>query len=53
MSRAEAEEYIATGLALAMSRDGSSGGVIRLVTVTKDGAQRRWAGGRAAGRAEG
>lgn len=41
MSREEAEDYVATGLALAMSRDGSSGGVVRLVTITKEGATRR------------
>lgn len=41
MSRQEAEDLVATALALAMSRDGSSGGVIRLVTISKDGAQRR------------
>ncbi|GAB4822237.1 hypothetical protein N2152v2_009283 [Parachlorella kessleri] len=41
MSREEAEAYVAEALALAMSRDGSSGGVIRLVTVNKDGAHRR------------
>jgi hypothetical protein len=29
MSRGEAEDLVATALALAMSRDGSSGGVIR------------------------
>ena len=44
MSREEAEAYIAEALALAMSRDGSSGGVIRLVTVNKEGAHRRWVG---------
>ena len=41
MSRAEAEEVVLTALALAMSRDGSSGGLARLTTVTKDGAQAR------------
>lgn len=41
MSRAEAEEVVLTALALAMSRDGSSGGLARLTTVTKDGAERR------------
>jgi CRISPR/Cas system CSM-associated protein Csm3 (group 7 of RAMP superfamily) len=29
-----------TALALAMSRDGSSGGVIRLAVITKDGVER-------------
>ncbi len=41
MSRAEAEELVKTALALAMSRDGSSGGIARLVTLTKAGAERR------------
>ncbi|KAI7841475.1 hypothetical protein COHA_004869 [Chlorella ohadii] len=41
MSRQQAEDLVATALALAMSRDGSSGGVIRLVTISKDGAERR------------
>ncbi|CAL8465244.1 g4779 [Coccomyxa elongata] len=41
MSRAEAEELVKTALALAMSRDGSSGGIARLITLTKAGAERR------------
>ncbi|KAK9835400.1 hypothetical protein WJX81_007041 [Elliptochloris bilobata] len=41
MSRAEAEELVATALALAASRDGSSGGLLRLVTVSSGGAERR------------
>jgi 20S proteasome subunit beta 1 len=41
MSRQEAEELVKEAIALAMSRDGSSGGVIRLVTVNKDGAERK------------
>lgn len=41
MTRAEAEELVKTALALAMSRDGSSGGIARLVTLTKAGAERR------------
>ncbi len=41
MSRAEAEELVKTALALAMSRDGSSGGIARLVTLTKAGAERK------------
>lgn len=40
MTRAETEGFVKTAVALAMARDGSSGGVIRLVTVTKDGAER-------------
>ena len=41
MSRAACEETVLTALALAMSRDGSSGGLARLVTITKEGADRR------------
>lgn len=41
MSRQEAEELVKTALALAMSRDGSSGGLARLVTLTKAGAERK------------
>lgn len=31
-----------TSLALAMARDGSSGGVIRTVTITKEGAEAKF-----------
>eukprot|EP01101_Sappina_pedata_P005016 TRINITY_DN2231_c0_g1_i1.p2 TRINITY_DN2231_c0_g1~~TRINITY_DN2231_c0_g1_i1.p2 ORF type:complete len:235 (+),score=93.92 TRINITY_DN2231_c0_g1_i1:25-705(+) len=41
MTREEAEKFVATGLALAMERDGSSGGVIRLVDITENGASRK------------
>ena len=41
MSRKDAEELVKTALALAMSRDGSSGGLARLVTVSKAGAERK------------
>lgn len=41
MTLEEAENLVASALALAMSRDSSSGGVIRLVTINKDGAKRR------------
>lgn len=41
MSRKEAEDLVARALALAMSRDGSSGGLIRLVTIHKDGVTRK------------
>jgi len=33
------------GLALAMSRDGSSGGVIRTVTIDKSGVERKFVAG--------
>ena len=41
LTRAEAEGLVITSLALAVSTDGSSGGMARLVTVTKDGPERR------------
>lgn len=40
MTRAEAEEFVAKATTLAMSTDGSSGGCVRLVTVTAAGAER-------------
>lgn len=41
MGREEAEKLVVTALALAMSIDGSSGGMARLVTVTEKGSERR------------
>lgn len=41
MTRDEAEELVITSISLAMARDGSSGGVVRLITLSKDGAKRR------------
>ncbi|XP_074023949.1 proteasome subunit beta type-6 [Numenius arquata] len=41
MSREEGEDFVARGLALAMGRDGSSGGVIRMATITGAGVERR------------
>ena len=41
MARAEAEELVASALALAAARDGSSGGLLRMVTVSAAGAERR------------
>ena len=40
MSRQEAEEFVATALGLAIGRDAGSGGMARLLTVTKDGVSR-------------
>jgi len=40
MSMAEAQEFVKTSIALAMSKDGSSGGVIRTVTINEQGAER-------------
>ena len=42
MSQQEAKEFVVKALSLAINRDGSSGGVIRLTTVTKDEVQREW-----------
>ncbi len=41
MSREEAEAWVTRAVSLAMSRDGSSGGVIRLVTIDAKGVTRR------------
>ena len=41
MSREECEDFVTKAVAHAMSRDGSSGGLIRLVTVNADGASRK------------
>lgn len=43
MSRQEAEDLVSTAIQLAMARDGSSGGVVRLVTITETGVERRCA----------
>lgn len=45
MTKAECQAFVKNALALAMSRDGSSGGVIRLVTVDKDGTDREFFAG--------
>ncbi len=41
MSREECEKFVLNALSLAMSRDGSSGGVVRLAIITADGVERR------------
>lgn len=41
LDRARAEKLVATALALAISIDGSSGGMARLVTITAAGAERK------------
>ena len=41
LNRQEAEDIVKEAIALAMSRDGSSGGVIRLCTVNAEGAERQ------------
>ena len=40
MSRLEAKEFVKLAIALACFRDTSSGGVIRLVDITKDSVSR-------------
>ena len=42
MSQAECEEFVTNGLAHAMARDGSSGGIIRLVTIQGTGITRKY-----------
>jgi 20S proteasome alpha/beta subunit len=37
MSKKECQDFVKTAIAHAMARDGSSGGVIRLVTIDKTG----------------
>lgn len=39
MTQEEAERFVTEALALAMARDSSSGGCIRMVVITKDGSQ--------------
>jgi 20S proteasome subunit beta 1 len=41
MNRDECIQFVANSLSLAMSRDGSSGGVIRLAIIDKDGVTRK------------
>jgi 20S proteasome subunit beta 1 len=45
MSREECEQFVRTGLALAMARDGSSGGCIRTVTIDANGVDRKFIAG--------
>ncbi len=40
MSKQEAVEFVRNAVSLAISRDGSSGGLIRTVVITKDGVER-------------
>nr|CAB3265226.1 proteasome subunit beta type-6-like [Phallusia mammillata] len=41
MTKDQCLEFCANALALAMNRDGSSGGVVRLAAITKDGVERK------------
>lgn len=45
MSQAECQQFVKNAVSLAMWRDGSSGGVIRMVTITKDGVEREMVSG--------
>merc|ERR1711959_394075 len=45
MTRAECEEFVKNAVSLAMSLDGSSGGVIRLVTIHENGMDRQYVPG--------
>ncbi|KAJ1839251.1 Proteasome subunit beta type-1, partial [Coemansia sp. RSA 2703] len=40
MSKEECIEFVKNTVSLAMTRDGSSGGVVRLAVITKDGVER-------------
>ncbi|TGZ65957.1 hypothetical protein CRM22_005603 [Opisthorchis felineus] len=41
MTKEECINFVSTGVALAINRDGSSGGCIRLAIISKDGVERR------------
>mmetsp|Transcript_46585 Transcript_46585/g.93250 ORF Transcript_46585/g.93250 Transcript_46585/m.93250 type:complete len:220 (+) Transcript_46585:26-685(+) len=45
MSKQECQQFVKNAVSLAMWRDGSSGGVIRLVTITKDGVEKEMVSG--------
>lgn len=45
MNRQECEEFVQRAVSHAMARDGSSGGVIRMCTITKDGCDRKFTAG--------
>ena len=47
MGREATEQFVVDALALAMARDGSSGGCVRLTTVTAAGVERRFIPGNA------
>ena len=42
MTRAECQAFVKKAIAHAMARDGSSGGIIRLVTVDANGTEREY-----------
>eukprot|EP00940_MAST-03C_sp_MAST-3C-sp2_P002101 g2101.t1 len=45
MTKSECVEFVQKSLSHAMARDGSSGGVIRMVVITKDGVERKFVPG--------
>ncbi|NP_001312872.1 proteasome subunit beta type-6 [Nicotiana tabacum] len=45
MTQEEAEKLVVTAVSLAIARDGASGGVVRTVTINKDGATRKFYSG--------
>lgn len=45
MTKEECQKFVKKALAHAMARDGSSGGVIRTVTITKDEVVREFTSG--------
>jgi len=42
MTKEQCEEFVINSLTLAMARDGSSGGVIRMAIIDKTGVERKW-----------
>jgi len=42
MDQKECEAFVSKAISHAMSRDGSSGGVIRMAIITKDGVERKY-----------
>lgn len=40
MTREECKQFVVNALSLAMARDGSSGGIVRLAIIDKDGVAR-------------
>ncbi len=42
MTRKECRDFLVSAVSLAMFRDSSSGGIIRLVDITKDGVTREY-----------
>lgn len=46
MTKEECIEFVSKSLSLAMARDGSSGGVIRLVIIDKNGVERKFISGK-------